>query len=557
MGASPHAFTVVRGRGYRPSQVDRAMDGLIGELEESRGRIAGLAAREEELAAEAERLRSLAESLPPQTYESLGERARRLLSLAAQEAEALREGAEQEAAVTAGQAEAHAQAVREAAEEEAELLRAEAEAAASRRVEAARSEAEAVRAAARDAAQQTRAGAEEALREAESECAAELAGQEREQAAELEDAERQLAERRRTVEAYVSELADRGEQLLEGARAGRAEAEEDARRWQEEARARGDKLLAAARVREEAVERETERVLWEHAERAAEMRGHMARVRSTLASITGRTPPVALGESEDLEQLDGVQGALGVNGPTGAQGREGDGGPAGRGTGAAHGSNAPHGSGTSHDPAHSRNDPDGGHGDVRDVSHAEASRAAEAVTVPGQVRGRESRRPRGAAGRGAPGMGRRACGRRLQSRTAEPEPGAGTRSRNPWSPVPGSDPAALGRLPTPTSHARPAVQRRLAPASSRGSAARYSVRPRFCERRVLMNVHAQPSRKPTGMLTMPLVVSGKTWKSRSGMRDRGVPETVVDRAVTTIAAVEPPMSVASSPKRVKRRQNRP
>ncbi|OEV07515.1 hypothetical protein AN219_32085, partial [Streptomyces nanshensis] len=125
MGASPHAFAVVRGRGYRPEQVDRAMAVLIGQQEEDRGRMAELAALETELTAEAERLRGIAESLPPQTYECLGDRARRLLALAEDEAADVREATGADVARTRAEAEAHAEAVRAAAEEEAELLRAE------------------------------------------------------------------------------------------------------------------------------------------------------------------------------------------------------------------------------------------------------------------------------------------------------------------------------------------------------------------------------------------------------------------------------------------------
>jgi hypothetical protein len=337
MGASPHAFTVVRGRGYRPEQVDRAMGELIGQLEQDRGHIAELTALEEELAAEAERLGSVAESLPPQTYESLGQRPRRLLTLAEAEAAGVRAAAGDEAGRTAAEAESYARAVREAAEEEAELLRTEAAAAAARRVEAARSEAEAVEAAAREAAREARTAAEEAVRAAEAQCAEALAGQERAQVAESEEAERELAGRKRAVEAYVGELADRGDQLLEAARRERAEADEDARRWQEEAQARGGKLLAGARARAEAVERETERVLWEHAECAAEMRRHMARVRSTLASLTGRTSGLGGEQPERPEALERAAGP-------------------------------------------------GADGGADDTSGASAS--AEAVTVPGQVRGR-------------------------------------------------------------------------------------------------------------------------------------------------------------------------
>lgn len=316
MGASPHAFTVVRGRGYRPEQVDRAMAVLIGQQEENRVRLAELAAREAELIAEAERLREVAASAPPPAYENLGRRARRLLTLAEAEAEDVRAAAGSDAARTEAEAEAEAEAVRAAAEEEAELLRTEAAAAAARRVEAARSEAEAMQAAAKEAARRTRAEAADALRDAQKQCDRELAEQERTHAARSEEAERELAERKRSVETYVGELADRGDELLKEARREREDAEEDARRWQEEAESRGEKLLAGARVRAEAVERETERVLDEHAGQAAEMRRHMARVRSTLAALTGRTGGLGGDEPEgpDRRSRDADAGRGGAEG---------------------------------------------------------------------------------------------------------------------------------------------------------------------------------------------------------------------------------------------------
>ncbi|OEV06970.1 DivIVA domain-containing protein, partial [Streptomyces nanshensis] len=100
MGASPHGFTVVRGRGYRPEQVDEALDGLFGEQEEARARLARLVAEQGELTAETERLRALAATLPPPAYESLGAHAGKLLTLAESEAADVRAAAEADAART-------------------------------------------------------------------------------------------------------------------------------------------------------------------------------------------------------------------------------------------------------------------------------------------------------------------------------------------------------------------------------------------------------------------------------------------------------------------------
>ncbi|HEV7626189.1 MAG TPA: cellulose-binding protein, partial [Streptomyces sp.] len=288
MGASPHAFAVVRGRGYRPEQVDRRMARLIERTERDWERVAELTLLVQQMTGEAEQLRSMVANMPPQTYESLGERARKLLTLAEGEAEQLRADSEAQARRCLEQAESASGALRESAHHEAERVREEAAAAAVRSVEAARAEADALRVAAHAAADEARSAAGETLREVSRHCAESVAGQERAQVQAWEDAERELEQRERAFEAYVEELAERGERALTVARSERMDAEEAARRWQEEASARGGELLAAARVQEKEIERETERVQWEHAERAELMRRHMARVRSTLASLTGR-----------------------------------------------------------------------------------------------------------------------------------------------------------------------------------------------------------------------------------------------------------------------------
>ncbi|MYX73837.1 cellulose-binding protein, partial [Streptomyces sp. SID3915] len=94
---SPYGFVGVRGRGYRPEQVDRAVAALSGEREEALERLARLTALAEELTAESARLREVVASLAPQTYVSLGERAQRILALAEEEAEAARAAAAEEA----------------------------------------------------------------------------------------------------------------------------------------------------------------------------------------------------------------------------------------------------------------------------------------------------------------------------------------------------------------------------------------------------------------------------------------------------------------------------
>jgi cell division septum initiation protein DivIVA len=308
MGASPRAFAVVRGRGYRPDQVDRKVARLIERSRKDWERVAELTAFAEEMAQEAERLRAVAESCPPQTYESLGGKARKLLVLAEGEAEGVRAAGDAEARRTLEQAESTAGALRESARTEAGEVRAEAETVAARTVEAARSRADALRAEARTTAGEVRDAAGEALREVVRRCEESAAGQEKAQAQAWEEAQRELAERERALENHIGELEARGKRLLTEAKRERAEAEEAAQRWQEAASGQGDELLAAARVREEGVERETEGVLREHAEQAEEMRRHMARVRSTLASLTGRAASAS--QAEDADGVVSVPGQV-------------------------------------------------------------------------------------------------------------------------------------------------------------------------------------------------------------------------------------------------------
>ncbi|MEV8411681.1 hypothetical protein AB0R12_40005, partial [Streptomyces niveus] len=84
--ASAHGFDPVRGRGYRPEQVDRRFAELSRDQADAEAEEQRLAAVAERLQLEAELLRQQVEALPPQTYESLGERARRILELAVEEA---------------------------------------------------------------------------------------------------------------------------------------------------------------------------------------------------------------------------------------------------------------------------------------------------------------------------------------------------------------------------------------------------------------------------------------------------------------------------------------
>ncbi|MDG4861593.1 hypothetical protein P8605_26000, partial [Streptomyces sp. T-3] len=95
------------------------------------------------------------------------------------------------------------------------------------------------------------------------------------------------------LDAHHAELTTAAEARLSEAKRAFSEAEEAARHGQEDAEARGSELVSEARMRAERVERETERILREHAESGEELRAHMDHVRSSLATLTGRAAPAS------------------------------------------------------------------------------------------------------------------------------------------------------------------------------------------------------------------------------------------------------------------------
>ncbi|MCG7529671.1 cellulose-binding protein, partial [Streptomyces sp. OfavH-34-F] len=117
MSAAPgsaYGFVGVRGRGYRPEQVDRVVAVLSAERDEAVARAAALTGDAERLAAESARLAEVVARLEPQDYTSLSERARRILALAVEEAAALTDAARDEAQALRDEADAAALALREA-----------------------------------------------------------------------------------------------------------------------------------------------------------------------------------------------------------------------------------------------------------------------------------------------------------------------------------------------------------------------------------------------------------------------------------------------------------
>ncbi|WKK21488.1 cellulose-binding protein [Streptomyces olivoreticuli] len=288
---SPDGFTVVRGRGYRPEQVERALAECARRRDESWERAARLTVLAREMEDEVARLWQLVEQLPPQTYESLGHRAQGLLYTAQAEAAGLRERSEAEATSLMDAADAHARAVRDAAHEYGTEVRAEAEDWARQAGLAALSVADDVRAVGQREAKARRTEAVAALKEMRERTADALAEQEKDHAERWDAAGHEIAEREAALDIRVAAMEEYGRNALAESQRRYAEAEEAARHGQEDAEAQAAALIAQARVREERIVRDTERVLREHEERREELRSHMAHVRHSLAALTGK--PVA------------------------------------------------------------------------------------------------------------------------------------------------------------------------------------------------------------------------------------------------------------------------
>ncbi|MFD8736824.1 cellulose-binding protein [Streptomyces sp. NPDC059618] len=287
---SPYGFVAVRGRGYRPEQVDVYAAALSRDRDAAWERAARLTVLARDMEAEAERLREAVTRLAPQTYEELGARARRIFELGEEEAGALLDEARREARAEAETAEAVGRDVREAARAYAGEVRDEAEEWALGRLLAARAEADEVRVSARREVKENRGEVLTALREVRRRTEAVVTAQEAEHAVRWAEAERAAAEREAASDAGGLEREERARESLARAERVLAEAKEWDRHQQEDAAARAAGLVAEARVREERIARETDRVLREHGERWDHVRAHMDHVRSSLTSLTGRAP---------------------------------------------------------------------------------------------------------------------------------------------------------------------------------------------------------------------------------------------------------------------------
>ncbi|MEU6280862.1 cellulose-binding protein [Streptomyces sp. NPDC047028] len=296
----PHGFVTIRGRGYRPAQVDAYLEALSRDRDAAWERAARLTVLAREMEAEAVALREAVAQLAPQTYESLGESARRLYQLVLDEAADVRVRARRAAEKQVAQAEASAQAVRREAQEAADALRAEAEDRARQRLLAAQAEADDLRVGARREVKERRGEALAALREVRQRTTGMLAEQAREHAERLAEVEAGLdaqgavagADTGEGVAAQVSpdERVARAEAALAEVEREFTDAEEEARRCLEEAEVRAAEIVAEARVREERVARQTERVLRGHKETRNDLQAHMDHVRNSLITLTGRAP---------------------------------------------------------------------------------------------------------------------------------------------------------------------------------------------------------------------------------------------------------------------------
>ncbi|MFI6059912.1 cellulose-binding protein [Streptomyces sp. NPDC051286] len=294
MSAAPvsaHGFVVVRGRGYRPEQVDGRVADLSADRDEAWEKASRLTALAEELEAESARLTEVVATLAPQTYASLGDRAQEILALAYEEAQAVRSTAQEEGRALRDAADAAARMLRDNARADSDALRSAAGSHADETVAAAQQSADSMLAAARTEAEEERDQAEAAMAETRSRTASVLASQEHEHTERWKTAERQLADAEAAQAARHDELIDRAEALQAEARRALAEAEEAARHGQEDAEAQAAELITAARVREDRVVRETERILREHEEGRDEVQAHMTHVRNSLAALTGRVAP--------------------------------------------------------------------------------------------------------------------------------------------------------------------------------------------------------------------------------------------------------------------------
>ncbi|MEV6568833.1 cellulose-binding protein [Streptomyces kronopolitis] len=272
--------------------MDRRVEGLSVDRDSCWERAARLTVLANEMEAELTELRNHVAQLPPQTFESLGSEARLIFTTAQSEGSRLRAGAERDARQAGKEAAAYSDEVRDAAERAAYTLRTEAEAWGRRTEEAARGEAAELAVTAAQEAAELRDDAAEALAQVRARTAQLLCDQEKRQSQEWDAAGQEIAEREAETDRLLTDLDARGKDARADAQRRYAEAEEEARYQKEDADGRAAGMLAQARAEAERIERATERIVAGHDAERAEVRVHMAHVRTSLAALTGK-PQVA------------------------------------------------------------------------------------------------------------------------------------------------------------------------------------------------------------------------------------------------------------------------
>ncbi|WP_260328237.1 MULTISPECIES: coiled-coil domain-containing protein [Streptomyces] len=285
---SPYCFVTVRGRGYRPEQVDTFMAALSEDRDAAWERAARLTVLAKDMEKEVERLQAVVAELPPQTYESLGDRAQRVYRLVLEEAAALRDKARRALTDDVAEASERAENTRSTAQEQADALRADTEERTRQLLLAARAEADDIRIGARLEVKEQRGEALGAVREVRQRTTAMLAEQAKEHAERWAEAEREEVASAAAVDAHNAERIARAEAALSEAKCALGEAEESSRRAEEAAQTRAAEILAEARAREDRIARDTERVLREHGETWDGVQAHMDHMRNSLMSLTGR-----------------------------------------------------------------------------------------------------------------------------------------------------------------------------------------------------------------------------------------------------------------------------
>jgi DivIVA domain-containing protein len=288
---TPEGFNVARGRGYHPEQVDAFVADLSAGRDAAWERAARLTVLANEMDAEAAALRGAAEALGPVSYEALGEGAQELFRQVEAEAADVRDRGEAAARGEYQAVERDARALRDRARADADACLAAAEEAAQGVHDAARRQAADLLGAAQAEADRLDAEAERALEGVRQDIARSLADLEKEQRARLDALERELAEREAVIDARVGDLMTRAEQLLRDAQQEHADAHESARRTQSQAEAAASEIIAQAHAAEERVNHDSDRALRAHESDRDEIRAHLAHVRTSLSTLTGRTLP--------------------------------------------------------------------------------------------------------------------------------------------------------------------------------------------------------------------------------------------------------------------------